>query len=621
MELKDLEIVNISSITIIKIFLASSSELKEDREQFEIFINRKNKEYIRKGIFLELVMWEDFLDAMSATRLQDEYNKAISKCDVFVSLFYTKVGQYTEEEFLKALGTFKANKKLLIYTYFKDKPIPPSKIDQSLGDFKDKLSKLGHFYTLYKNIDELKYLFEQQLNKFIPDLTNLQQKNLSPSIDSLLDTNISNIDPNFDNSWSKLCLLLKDIDGENIWNVCNKIFDTSKNSDWRNQALLKSICLTKSLDCLKQFFIEENNPQIIVIFAQELERQTKNVNQGLTSFSNNLLHNTKDNAKTIRKEEQEDCEPVLIVIVDKHANGEDVWVVYAQLKFQGMQETIVLGKDEIPGVKCDCFEEIPLQIESYIVHLNSGPKLNKISTEDLPIEDLRIEVFIPIANMHFNFDCWSEVSEESSSSYLVEDNRLFLRSRERYKGKMGDTCRNMLNKGWKKLELFLEENQSINRTILMEKIEDIQENSNELLIQKNDQVDNWTKLKNFMVKCHQLWGVRLRDTLPEDINERGKFFKAIYLSGIPLVCWYWEHIPDDLKQSIEDELLNCFCCESLSQRCHNLLEQTWELRSNAWGETNEVRRKESPGYYFGMLLEDPKIMPVDADLKTAGGHK
>ncbi len=132
---------------IIKIFLASSSELKGDREQFEIFINRKNQECIKKGIFLELVMWEDFLDAMSPTRLQDEYNKAIANCDVFVSLFWTKVGQYTEEEFLKALATFKDNGKLLIYTYFKDEPIPPSRASQirSLLDFKDKLNLLVSF--------------------------------------------------------------------------------------------------------------------------------------------------------------------------------------------------------------------------------------------------------------------------------------------------------------------------------------------------------------------------------------------------------------------------------------------------------------------------------------------
>ena len=81
--------------------MASSSELKTEREQFEIFIYRKCKEYRKEGLFLELVIWEDFIDAMSQTRLQDEYNKAIRDCDIFVSLFFTKVGKYTEEEFLK----------------------------------------------------------------------------------------------------------------------------------------------------------------------------------------------------------------------------------------------------------------------------------------------------------------------------------------------------------------------------------------------------------------------------------------------------------------------------------------------------------------------------------------
>ncbi|MEM9275917.1 MAG: SUMF1/EgtB/PvdO family nonheme iron enzyme [Cyanobacteria bacterium P01_F01_bin.143] len=177
---KDLEIVQVDHIQIIKIFLASSSELKDDREQFEIFINRKNKEYIRKGIFLELVIWEDFLDAMSPTRLQDEYNKAIANCDVFVSLFHTKVGPYTEEEFEKAFATFKLNQKPLIYTFFKESPILPSQAKQmqTVFDFQAKLGKLEHFYKPYEDIKDLKYLFDQQLNKFIPSLTNISQQQL-----------------------------------------------------------------------------------------------------------------------------------------------------------------------------------------------------------------------------------------------------------------------------------------------------------------------------------------------------------------------------------------------------------------------------------------------------------
>ena len=163
------------TIKNIRIFLASSAELESDREQFEIFISRKNREYIRKEIFLELVIWEDFLDAMSATRLQDEYNKAIAECDIFVSLFHTKVGKYTEEEFFKAFATFKENNKPFIYTYFKDTPINMSKITSeilSLLNFREKLSELGHFYTIYSDINDLKYKFDQQLIKLNPHFEN-----------------------------------------------------------------------------------------------------------------------------------------------------------------------------------------------------------------------------------------------------------------------------------------------------------------------------------------------------------------------------------------------------------------------------------------------------------------
>jgi hypothetical protein len=152
-----------------KIFLASSAELKGDRTEFEIFIGRKNKEWIDKGVFLNLVIWEDFLDAMSQTRLQDEYDKAIRECDLFVMLFWTKVGQYTEEEFETAFGQYKSTNKPFIFTYFKDAEISVASANKkdlmSLWAFQEKLSSLGHFYTVYKNVDELKFKFNQQLDK------------------------------------------------------------------------------------------------------------------------------------------------------------------------------------------------------------------------------------------------------------------------------------------------------------------------------------------------------------------------------------------------------------------------------------------------------------------------
>jgi hypothetical protein len=154
-----------------KIFLASSSELADDRKEFEISINRKNKDWVDRGVFLELELWEDFLDALSKTRLQDEYNRAIRECDIFVMLFSTKVGPYTKEEFETAFGQFQTTNKPKIYTYFKDTEISASRLNkddlETLWAFQEKLKHLGHFYTTYKNVDELTSHFKDQLDKLV----------------------------------------------------------------------------------------------------------------------------------------------------------------------------------------------------------------------------------------------------------------------------------------------------------------------------------------------------------------------------------------------------------------------------------------------------------------------
>jgi hypothetical protein len=156
---------------IIKVFLASSSELAGDREAIEKLIGRKNKVLVKKGLFIELIIWEDFLDMLSKTRLQDEYNKAIKKADLFVLLFFTKVGIYTEEEFEVAIGEFRQFDRPLIYTYFKDAHIRSSEIELndiiSLHNFKEKIKKLGHFQTVYKNTEDLKFQLNDQIEKLL----------------------------------------------------------------------------------------------------------------------------------------------------------------------------------------------------------------------------------------------------------------------------------------------------------------------------------------------------------------------------------------------------------------------------------------------------------------------
>ena len=151
------------------IFLASSAELLDDRRSFQILIAERNKTWVGRGVQLELLYWEDFIDAMSRTRLQDEYNHAVRGCDVFVMLVFTKVGQYTAEEFEVAFKQFQSTAKPVIYTYFKSAPIDidtvPAADLASREAIKARLAALGHFHTTYKTTEALELHFWRQLEK------------------------------------------------------------------------------------------------------------------------------------------------------------------------------------------------------------------------------------------------------------------------------------------------------------------------------------------------------------------------------------------------------------------------------------------------------------------------
>ncbi len=159
-----------TELKTIKIFLASSAELREDRDAFDLYLNHQNDHLIeQQGVRLKIVRWEYFLDAISETRKQDDYNKSLRDCDIVVSLFKTKVGKYTEEEFDEALKEFKAFGKPKIFTFFRDFVLPGDDIKakrkdiDSLHTFQQKLTDLGHFWTKYNDANDLNLRFSDQL--------------------------------------------------------------------------------------------------------------------------------------------------------------------------------------------------------------------------------------------------------------------------------------------------------------------------------------------------------------------------------------------------------------------------------------------------------------------------
>ncbi|REG79600.1 hypothetical protein C8N25_13037 [Algoriphagus antarcticus] len=158
------------STKTLKIFIASSFELQEERKQVEDYLDRENKSLNKKNIFIETVICEDFNDSISRTRKQDDYNKAILESDIVLCLFFTKAGNFSIEEFKVAHNNFLKQNTPIIYTYFKNAQIDISKISSkdliSKEVFLEYLIELQHFPSYYTSSQDLIIQFRRQLDSY-----------------------------------------------------------------------------------------------------------------------------------------------------------------------------------------------------------------------------------------------------------------------------------------------------------------------------------------------------------------------------------------------------------------------------------------------------------------------
>ncbi len=142
---------------IIRIFLASSIvEFANERMAIENFIrNISDKFEENYDVKIQPLLCENFDDAYSKIRKQEEYNEKIRNSDLCFFIFFTKAGEYTREEFEVARKKFEETGKPKIYTYFK--VIKDETAEQSLYDFMDELDKIfGHYYGTFEHIDTVK---------------------------------------------------------------------------------------------------------------------------------------------------------------------------------------------------------------------------------------------------------------------------------------------------------------------------------------------------------------------------------------------------------------------------------------------------------------------------------
>ena len=147
----------------IRIFLASSEELTDDRNAFGNLVRRLDKVYEKRGVQIELFEWEDYDAAYNNRRKQDEYNDQIKASDMFLALFHTKAGRFTIEEFDVATEEFRQHASPKIYTYCKD--LAEGDVESpELTEFKRRLfDEMGHYWSRYNNRDTMQLHFVMQL--------------------------------------------------------------------------------------------------------------------------------------------------------------------------------------------------------------------------------------------------------------------------------------------------------------------------------------------------------------------------------------------------------------------------------------------------------------------------
>ena len=148
----------------IKIFLASSEELKQERLELADLVEHLNNTLERRDITIRLVKWEYLDSSMGPKHKQEEYNEKLRECEMCMVLYWTKFGMYTKTELDTAYKELcEGRNPHKLYIYFKE----GDSISPELQSFREDFPRnYGHFYCSFQNIDTLKADFLLQFLEY-----------------------------------------------------------------------------------------------------------------------------------------------------------------------------------------------------------------------------------------------------------------------------------------------------------------------------------------------------------------------------------------------------------------------------------------------------------------------
>ena len=280
----------------IKIFLASSNELHDERVAFGNFIRRLDKIYKGRGMGVDVFEWEDYDAANNDQRKQDEYNVEVRKSDMFLAIFHKKAGKYTLEEYDVAMEAYSTKKHPKVYVYCKKLGFLERETPE-LKAFKARLSKekKKYFWITYSTRDQLQLHFIQQLLMVENCLNKLKYEEGKVTLEGMHVADIDNLPFAKENKdYQRINAELLTLPGEIA--CARQFLDDHPNNDYMREKLQKKLDryndLKEEFDRLQKALFETS--QRIAGMQREqlsdkLRRATELLEQGDLDEANKLL--------------------------------------------------------------------------------------------------------------------------------------------------------------------------------------------------------------------------------------------------------------------------------------------------------------------------------------------
>lgn len=185
--------------TVLQVFVASRSDVAEEREALEAIVAEVNRmRSTSSRIRLELVRWETHVRPGFGADAQAVINAQIADdYEIFLGIMWTRfgistarAGSGTEEEFNRAFERFQRDTNAVsLLIYFKEAPIDPGSIDldqlAAVRRFKKRVQDLGGFYRTFRHTEEFQSLLRAHLASEITEWEKCLAASLAQEVNAI----------------------------------------------------------------------------------------------------------------------------------------------------------------------------------------------------------------------------------------------------------------------------------------------------------------------------------------------------------------------------------------------------------------------------------------------------